>query len=297
VTGVPYPREAIVRLGEVLSAAGVAAIEDFAYHSVRAPGAGLHTLQGLVPRCYTLFGLSKPFGLANIRVGVMLVAREDVKRIERLVENVIGFTPLVAQRTAAAALTAGGDAARSYLDTASNDPENGYSARLNLFVAMLRGRPHRTVPGADPAEGRIARLARNLLEAKRAAGVEVSGGPAHDAELVEDFLATGLSRWLDLPYEPECGFFAVVSCRPLLASGLLERLGLPQPRAFDVFAFLAYALGVRTIPEEGMAPAHRDTHLIRMAFSVTPQVLVESLFTIYLSFRHLDLSHPSEVHS
>ncbi len=58
-----------------------------------------------------------------------------------------------------------------------------------------------------------------------------------------------------------------------------------------------YALGVRTIPEEGMAPGRPDTHLIRMAFSVTPQVLVESLFTIYLSLRHLEQSNPTEAPS
>ena len=85
----------------------------------------------------------------------------------------------------------------------------------------------------------------------------------------------------------------MVSCRPLLESGILQKLGMMKPCAFDVFAFLAYALGVRTIPEEGMRTAHSDTHLLRMAFSPTAKVLVESLFTIYVSLLFLEqIGHP-----
>jgi hypothetical protein len=123
----------------------------------------------------------------------------------------------------------------------------------------------------------------------------VTGSAELDAHIVHDFVADGLSRWLTLPYVPEAGFFTVVSCRPLLESGLLQKLGMENPCAFDVFALLARALGVRTIPEEGMRPAHSRTHLLRMAFSPSPKVLIESLFTTYVSLRFLEQSQTTEV--
>ena len=293
VAGYVYSPDELDEVGEVLTTGGATAIEDFAYHSIRVAGKEIHTLQGRVPRCYTLFGLSKPFGLANVRIGLMLVAREDVKRIERLVENTVGFVSLAAQRTAASALSADGDNARTYLLRASEDAENGYEARLQMLLLMLRGNAGERVIEPNAVAERVTSLALGLLAAKRAAGTDVTGDATRDEDLVERFLAEGLARWFVLPFTPQAGFFVVVSCRPLLESGILQKLGMMKPCAFDVFAFLAYALGVRTIPEEGMRTAHSDTHLLRMAFSPTAKVLVESLFTIYVSLLFLEqIGHP-----
>jgi aspartate/methionine/tyrosine aminotransferase len=289
VTGCVYDEQEIAGLAEVLRASGVAVIEDLAYHSVRMTGEQVHSFQGLVPTCHTLFGVSKPFALANARIGLMLVAAQDVSRLRRMVENAVGFVPLAAQRMAAAAL--GGsrpEASARYLAHASGAPETGYGFRLSLLTLMLRGAA--AVPPDPAVEAAVSRYALELLAAKRRAGTDVTGGEDGDRRLVAEFLADGLSRWFAPMNHPEAGFFQVVSCRRLLDRGTLRRVGLPAFSAFDVFAFLAWALGVRTIPEEGMRLPTHGTHLLRMAFSPRPRLLVESLLTTYAALRFIESS-------
>ncbi|MFI6820238.1 aminotransferase class I/II-fold pyridoxal phosphate-dependent enzyme [Micromonospora sp. NPDC050187] len=286
VTGHVYREYEVAELGAVLRTADIAVVEDLAYHSVRLSGDRLHSLQGRVPTCHTLLGLSKPFGMANIRVGLMLVDRRDVKRLRRLVENSVGFVPLVAQRAAAAALGLHRQRADDYLHRASHDPYLGYENRLTMFRAMLRGTAVQPVP--EHVETEIRRYALALLGEKRAAGTEVTGDTDGDRRLVDEFLQEGLSRWFTLAHEPEAGFFGVVDCRPLLARGTLTRAGIEARTAFDVFAFLAYTLGVRTIPEEGMRLPTNRTRLLRMSFSPAPRMLVECLFSVYSGLRFLE---------
>jgi aspartate/methionine/tyrosine aminotransferase len=284
VTGALYDRAEIQGIGDALDELDVAAIEDFAYHSIRVDGPDLPSLLGRTRTCYTLFGLSKPFGLANVRIGMMVTAASDVPRLRRIVENHVGFVPLATQRCAAAVLGTPSGEMAALLSHHNLDREEGYETRMRLLLGLLEGSW-----SSDDSElrDRARVVALNFLQAKREDGVECCPVTQYEA-VVESFLRLGLTRWFEVRHRPDAGFFVILDCARLLDSRLLDRAGLPASGSFDVFAFLAYGLGVRTIPEEAMGPSGSECRHLRVACSPTVRVLVETVFTTYLALMYLE---------
>jgi aspartate/methionine/tyrosine aminotransferase len=83
--------EHLGRLGEVLGRHQVAAIEDMSYHSIRSAPEDSGTLLDHHPDTYVLFGLSKPFALANLRIGLLWIPRAEAEPVRRALEATVGF--------------------------------------------------------------------------------------------------------------------------------------------------------------------------------------------------------------
>ncbi|MGQ0842357.1 aminotransferase class I/II-fold pyridoxal phosphate-dependent enzyme [Actinokineospora sp.] len=302
LTGAVYSAAELAALAAVLKARDVSVIEDLAYHSIRLDGPGTHSFQHHLPDTYTLFGLSKPFAVADLRVGLLLAPKIESSSVNHLIDTSVGFVSGALQRTMAACLGADRDELAAYLDEVSG----GYEFRRALMTAMLEGiGSARVDPAVRPEVERVLRAgAAGFFREKFRHGIVLTdtaldpGGDRYEdlpaavldehARLVDAFVGEGLARWFEIEVVPTAGFFQIVSCRRLLARNPVEAAGIELRTAFDVFAFLAYFLGVRSIPEEGMGLPRPDTTRLRFSFSPEVSTLVTTLFTTYLALSGLD---------
>ncbi|MEH0542269.1 aminotransferase class I/II-fold pyridoxal phosphate-dependent enzyme [Streptomyces sp. B21-105] len=280
-----YGQEHVSALAEVLRYAQVPPIEDLAYHSVRIQLGELGSFFRTGVPTYQLLGLSKPFGLANCRVGLLVTDTDDGYQLGRLVETSAGWMPTFHQ-IALRDLLADKEVER-YLRENSSASQDSYAAKCTVALAVLRGRRHDPTLSED-GFAHVSRIADETAEElfgpfgsyPHAAGVPIRS-------LVDDFLADGLSAWLSVPRPPEAGFFVMADCTSLITSELGRALDLRS--AFDVFALFTHFAGVRTIPEEAMTVASlsTDTKLLRLSFSVPSRTWVHACFLIFLLLRRL----------
>lgn len=246
VTGHIYDETEAADIAAVLNRHEVAAIEDIAYHSIRCRLRDLPTLQGGAARIYTLIGVSKPFAIANFRLGLLYVARHDYERVRRALESTTGYVSSFLQRTLAQALLA--DEYEDYIARLSWGPE-GYAEREVLMHRLLTG---------DKSD----------QEANIRAQVALTRAARQSPELsvfIDELLDSGLSRWFKPVIRPDAGFFYVISCERLLALPVFRNLGINC--SFSVFALLAYVFDFRSIPEEAMRSGLGAGTRLRIAFS------------------------------
>ncbi|QFZ18903.1 aminotransferase class I/II-fold pyridoxal phosphate-dependent enzyme [Saccharothrix syringae] len=310
VTGALPSDAHLAELGRVLGEHRITAIEDMSYHSIRSSPRAQGTLLEHHRDTCVLFGVSKPFALANPRIGVLLVATADAEAVTRAVESTIGFVYTGFQHALAGALADDADRARAYLADESWDPATGYDFRRALLIAMVEGVGSARL---SPAERDAARTALRsevdrFFRWKFDQGVVVCP-PDHDGvdapgEAVGDyddlppavldyhrrvahaFTTTGLRHWFAVEFEPEAGFFLVVHCDAVLARG---RIGpIPVSRTFDVFGVLAHLFGVRVVPEEMMTAPRPVNRRLRLSFSPPVENLVRCLLTTYLGLTWLE---------
>ncbi|MEV5600808.1 aminotransferase class I/II-fold pyridoxal phosphate-dependent enzyme [Streptomyces sp. NPDC052299] len=309
VTGRMATPEHLRRLGEVLGRHQVAAIEDMSYHSIRSMPEDCGTLLDHHPDTFVLFGLSKPFALANLRIGLLWSPRTQAESVRRVLESTIGFVYTGFQNALARAMRTGAEEIRAYLAEESWHQENSYEFRRHLMVAMVEGIGSARIP--DAQRGRVRSVVLDevdrLLRWKFAQGVvlcppglrehpvDASHYDELDArtrefhrELAERFLDEGLSRWFAVEYEPECGFFLVVHCDAVLDRGGIGPVAVE--RTFHLFGVLSYLLGVRVVPEEMMAPPGKGIgrHRIRLSFSPPVENLVRCMFTCHQGLTWLE---------
>jgi aspartate/methionine/tyrosine aminotransferase len=309
VTGRMATAEHLGRLGEVLGRHQVAAIEDMSYHSIRSAPEDSGTLLDHHPDTYVLFGLSKPFALANLRIGLLWIPRAEAEPVRRALEATVGFVYTGFQNALARAMRTGAEEIRAYLAEESWHAENSYEFRRHLMVAMVEGIGSARIPEAQ--RGRVRSVVLDevdrLLRWKFAQGVVIcppdlqnrpveasdydsldSGVRKFHRELAARFLEEGLSRWFTVEYEPDCGFFLVVHCDAVLDRGGIGPVGVK--RTFDLFGVLSYLLGVRVVPEEMMtlAASGPGGRRIRLSFSPPVENLVRCMFTCHQGLTWLE---------
>lgn len=280
-----YRQDHVTALSTVLHSNSVAPIEDFAYHSVRVSLDKLGTFFRTGLATYQLLGLSKPFGLANCRVGLLVTDTDSGYQLGRLVENSAGWMSTFYQIALRDLLSS--VEIHEYLRWNSDDSPDSYAKRCDLALAALRGHSH----GPAASEDVVAQVRRLTYEVAGeflpSTDTATGGCDSQTSSLVEEFLQDGLTAWLSIPRMPDAGFFIMADCRPLLRSALGRALDLRC--AFDAFALLTYFVGVRTIPEEAMtvAPMAADTRLLRLSFSVPTRMWVRACFATFVRLRQL----------
>ncbi|GAA2281900.1 hypothetical protein GCM10010145_61960 [Streptomyces ruber] len=307
VTGRMATPSHLARLGEVLGRYRVAAIEDMSYHSIRSAPEDCGTLLEYYADTYVLFGISKPFALANLRIGLLWAASVKAESVRRALEGTVGFVYTGFQNALARALGTGADAIRTYLAEESWRTENSYEFRRHLMVAMVEGAGSERIPDVQRARVRSVVLDEvdRLLRWKFDQGVVICppgfedrpvDTPCYDKldpaildfhrDLAVRFLTEGLSRWFAVEYEPECGFFLVVHCDAVLGRGRIGPVGIR--RTFHLFAVLSYLLGVRVVPDEMMTLPGSGHRRVRLSFSPPVQNLVRCMFTCHQGLTWLE---------
>ncbi|MET9499462.1 aminotransferase class I/II-fold pyridoxal phosphate-dependent enzyme [Streptomyces sp. NPDC006552] len=287
-----YRQSEVDELAEVLTEAGIVPVEDLAYHSIRAPLSEVGSfLRSDIP-AHQLLGLSKPLGIADCRVGLLVSTPGLGKPLSRLVETSVGWVPTFVQTALQHVLASPHIGQR--LTWQSEHAPDSYAAKATLALATLKG--------VDKSESPDVR-ARAAAICRETAGTLIDRGEGSlSADVVrssmERFLASGLSQWFSVPRQPESGFFVMVDCAPLLKSDVARRLGLSC--AFDVFALLVHFFGVRTIPEEVMSVRGREepATLLRLTFGIPEQTWVRALLLIHIGLEILaNLTEPANEYS
>ncbi len=247
VSGYVYTASQIEEMAELLHQHKVAVFEDIAYHSICCRLDSLASFTGGAAVTYTLVGISKPMAIANLRLGLLIADKDHEEAPRRTLESTGGFVSSILQRALASALTS--NEYGNYVTDNSWGP-GGYGARGAIMRKLLTG------CGSEP-DDEVRTLV--LAAAQREPAL---------APFADEFLARGLSRWLEPAGRPEAGFFEIVSCSPILAARQFRELGIRS--SFDVFALLAYLFDLRTIPEEAMRPGPGPGTRLRLAFSPDP---------------------------
>jgi len=262
VTGHIYTADQIKNISDVLFRNQVVAFEDIAYHSIRCRLAELALLQGSGAVTYTLFGLSKPMAIANLRLGLMIVEKEHYERVNRALESTTGYVSSLLQR--------------ALLKTLHSDEFSDYVIKYSYEYETRYKFMHRFLTG-EPSE--IDELAHEVVNS-------VIKHYCNLSPFVNDFLKYGLKRWLKPIAHPTAGFFNVISCKPLLNMEIFKQLGITS--SLDVFALLAYMFDLRSIPEEAMRPAGKYGFRLRFAFSPNPEVVALLFLRTFAGLRIIE---------
>lgn len=134
--GVAYGEEEVEQLSEMCADRGIVLIEDLAFYPLGAKTERTPVASALGRRCraISMLGLSKPFGLANARLGVAVTDEEFAERLIRRVETTIGFVPRPPQLALGEML--GGDL--NLLDQFLEEKSRSYMAHRNVMLAGIK---------------------------------------------------------------------------------------------------------------------------------------------------------------
>ncbi len=134
--GAAYGEEEVEELSELCADRGIVLIEDLAFFPLGAKQGRAPLASALGRRCrvVSMLGLSKPFGLANARLGIAVTDEELAERLVRRVETTIGFVPRSPQLALGEML--GGDL--DLLDQFLEEKNRGYMAHRNVMLAGIR---------------------------------------------------------------------------------------------------------------------------------------------------------------
>ena len=102
-TGTMLPRDALARLIHWAEARGVAFISDEIYHGLHYADRAVSALE-ISQQAWVINSFSKYFSMTGWRVGWMVVPEDQVRRIERLAQNLFICPPHASQIAALAAL-------------------------------------------------------------------------------------------------------------------------------------------------------------------------------------------------
>lgn len=156
--GVVYDPAALRQVNELCRERGLYHVSDEAYEYFTYDGARHLSPGGLADAAghtISLFSFSKSYGLANWRVGFMLVPRTMQRALQKSQDTVLICPPVISQIAAVGALQAGPQYCRRFVD--------GIDAVRRMCLQRLQElTPHCVVPQADGAFYLLARLDTSL---------------------------------------------------------------------------------------------------------------------------------------
>jgi len=308
IYGAAYTQDDINALTNIFEEMRVTVIEDLAYFPVKSQKA--ENLASFLPKdCETisLLGISKPFALAGFRIGIAVTKSLLAEDLMRRIENIIGFTPMSIQKAVIDMLSTKKADIKYYFDQ-NNFSARGYAFKRKIMIFGLEGRRSKCLSYEDKitCESVYRAEIKNLFQKKRQQGIELfdkdyllkSGVDINSLSqndnisryeqlIVEDFLERGVSEWFDLSFDPIWGFFSIVNCEKLISCSPI--VGINLNNSFDVFAFLAFFFGFRTIPSEtmGIENPRIGQHKLRCTYSSKIETIVSGLFTIFVGINQL----------
>eukprot|EP01113_Clastostelium_recurvatum_P019648 TRINITY_DN2319_c0_g1_i4.p1 TRINITY_DN2319_c0_g1~~TRINITY_DN2319_c0_g1_i4.p1 ORF type:complete len:4577 (-),score=1291.43 TRINITY_DN2319_c0_g1_i4:35-13765(-) len=317
VFGSIYTIEDIAPLAHVFKKHNVAVVEDFAYALLELQNTRrVHSLLPFIPNVYLVLGISKPFAIANVRVGLLVGHRDVVPELKGYVSISVGHVSSMAQNAVHALITAPVSELQQYLSHNAYNPEDGYLMKRDVMIGCLEGTTH--TKHFSP-EARV--LYRHII------GQHVRSflshiehhldSPEHpqwwpykfqsrtiqssvwaSESMVEHMCTIGLSKYFKVVHCPEGGFFIIVDTSRLIRRSHGKTWALSS--SFDVNLMLIHLFGLKTIPEEMMGTyvhsrseqegdiSPDDRVWLRFSFSPTVKMIVWSLFVLSVGLQALE---------
>jgi aspartate/methionine/tyrosine aminotransferase len=278
VCGYAYGEDEVRGIANVCAQRGITIVEDLAYYPIQCTVNPKEISSVMNQTCpaLVLMGISKPFAVANMRLGVGLAKEPIASRLMRRVENSIGFVSRPLQLALADMLLAGDEALECFLEKGNSESDGGYQRKLKLIYFGLEGWSSQRLSTKDK-EMSEAVFREEIFQ-------------FHDGPIAREFFEVGLSPWLEPVFDPDWGLFVIVDCQRAIRRFSGSRL--PIRSSFDVFALLAFFCGVRSIPGEtmGLEKNGAEHQLLRLSFSCATSVLVKALYVAWVGLSKLESS-------
>ena len=278
IFGTIYTEKDLIELSKVCVQHKICVVEDLAYALLQLPikdqfNASIPTFHSIKSNLKTiksvlLFGLSKPFAIADIRVGFAIGKRSLIEQINVISFSTSCFTPVLFQSSLSTLFPEEYTKITDYLAINAHV----YKTKRNLLLACLMGfeklQYERTIEQSELDETKF------LLE-------QITQQKKYDKSMIKSFFSIGLSKYFTVCCIPEAGFFIIVNCQPFL-----QTVGRQYniKTSLEVALFLSYFYRVRVVPEEMMGVDLQQTtspQLLRLSYSISNENIIEAAFTIF----------------
>jgi aspartate/methionine/tyrosine aminotransferase len=223
-----------------------------------------------------LFGLSKPFAIADMRIGIVIGKRAIIEQINGILATTSLFTPVLLQSSVLALFSCEHSRIIDYL--AMN--AQFYKTKRNILLACLMGFEKLQIEQSEIDETKL--IIEQIIRPKK-----------YDETMIKLFFSIGLSEYLTVCCIPAAGFFVIVNCQPFLQS-IGRQYNMKT--SLEVALFLSYFYRIRVIPEEMMGVDLQQTtspQLLRLSYSINSENIVEAAFTIFSGLFKLKTSTTS----
>ncbi|CAF3781901.1 unnamed protein product [Rotaria sordida] len=287
IFGTLYTKKDLRELAKICEQQKICVIEDLAYALLQLPinnqfNTSIATFHSIKSEYKTmksilLFGLSKPFAVADMRIGFAIGKRAVIDEINIILTVTSCFTPILLQSSISVLFSLEHSKLTDYL--AMN--AHLYKTKRNLLLACLMGfdkiQYERTIEQSEIDETKL--ILEQIIQEKK-----------YNETTVKFFRSIGLSKYFTICCIPAAGFFVIVNCQPFLQS-IGRQYNLKT--SFDVALFLSYFYRIRVVPEEMMGIDLQQTtssQLLRLSYTISNENIVEATFTIFSTLFKLNTS-------
>jgi len=303
-------------LVDILNRHNVTVVEDLAYALIQLQSQKrLHSFLPHLSNTCVLLGLSKPFAVANVRVGVLVARPHIVDSTTHRISTSVGHVSSMIQGALHAMVDAPVDTMRRYLQHNAYNGVDGYVLKRDIMIACLEGASSSDKIG-EQRKSVIQKLLTKQIRDFLASPYADTSTPASsdvstttsttttstwrwwtrrirtalpdDDTLVNVFCKTGLNHYFEVTYVPDAGFFLVVDAKKLIMRSRGHSWELSS--SLDAFFFLRSIFSVRLIPEEVMGDYNKagTKSWLRFSFSPTMRRIVWSLFGLFVGLHALE---------
>ncbi|CAF2979130.1 unnamed protein product [Rotaria sp. Silwood2] len=278
IFGTIYTKDDLIELAKICEQQKICVIEDLAYALLQLPienqfNTSIGTFHSLKSeyenmKLILLFGLSKPFAIADMRIGIAIGKRAIIEQINGILATTSLFTSVFLQSSISAVFSLEHSRIIDYLAMNAHH----YKTKRNILLTCLMGfnqlEYQRTIEQSEIDETKF--ILEKIIRQKK-----------YDETMIKLFVAIGLSEYFTVCCIPTAGFFIIVNCERFLQSiGRHYKI----KSSFEVALFLSHFYRIRVIPEEIMGIDPQQTtppQLLRLSYSINNENIVEAAFTIF----------------
>ncbi len=297
VYGAVLTKEEVESLAQIMEYYHVTAIEDLAYLFIDVKP---HKKQGYFLNYsapyFSLLGVSKPFALSGMRLGMAISSKEKIEELQGRIENSIGFISPIFQKALIELFESPTNQIQEFFKKNNTHDEWGYSLKRKLSIYLLEGASTTKLSEKEKNPIRLIIFKEIKLLVKKWEDLGVSFSDTdlkkpfdrqHRVSLVDRFMEEGLSDFFDIVRDAEAGFFFILNCQKLINKGKIGPVKICC--SFDVFALLSYFFGLKLFPSEAMGLQHgSNCNQLRYSFSSDVSLIVSLFFTAYLGIKQLE---------
>ena len=304
IFGSIYDKNDLISIGKICEKEKICIIDDLAYallqYSINNqfnPGiATFHNILSIYPKLkvFLLFSLSKPFAIADVRVGIVIARKELIEQINSIIESTIVFIPNMLQSGIFSLFSTEYVNIMNYLSINSSE----FMLKRNILLVCICGKD-KLKDICHSIDSSIHGFNQTKLDEALLIIREIFQIKKFSKILTESFITHGLSNYFELTYIPLAGFFLIINCELFLKTiGFYYNM----KTSFEVALFLSYFYRIRVIPEElmGLAKDKDDkSKLLRLSYSIQNESIVTRTFAIFnrLSKLKLNLQNISATNS
>ncbi|MDO5557413.1 MAG: pyridoxal phosphate-dependent aminotransferase [Clostridia bacterium] len=261
-------KELLRQIGRVCKEKGVFVIDDIIYRDLTFDrdniALPMATMEELFDNVITITGLSKSYGLASIRAGVVLANENIIEAINNYTFHVMDSLPIIQQRALAGAFNASDKRYRCYNKYFSSIIEQ-YKYRLELLKALVNG-----VKSISNLSMKL-RIERDIKKANLKNEEEVLKG-IPKVDFVKGTMA-------------QSGFFSLLDFTKLKGTKYGDRTITTEE---EIFKYMYEQEKIKVLIGKSFAWSEKDKQLVvRVTFALESLELIQSLGAMNSCLRKL----------